>query len=76
MMKLAIIGVRERILKEGLDAHPVLYVHDEIVYEVAEKDAEIVRHIIKEEMEKAFTVICPGFPNKVDVGIFDRWEKE
>lgn len=76
MTKLALLGIWKRILNNKWDACPVLVVHDEIVVEAKEDCVHDVSSAVKEEMEKAFQIICPGFPNKVDVTISDRWIKD
>lgn len=65
-----------RFMEEGLDAVPLLFVHDEAIVEAAEKDAERANHILVEELTRwelhtSFGVIrtsCEG-------GIYDNWRK-
>jgi DNA polymerase-1 len=59
----------------GLDAGLVGCVHDELLVEAAEKDAETGARILKDTMIEAFEATCPGAPtrNLVEVGIGRTW---
>jgi DNA polymerase I-like protein with 3'-5' exonuclease and polymerase domains len=46
----------------GIDGGPVLFVHDEIVVEVPEADAEHARTIVVDAMTRAFAEIFPDAP--------------
>jgi DNA polymerase I-like protein with 3'-5' exonuclease and polymerase domains len=50
-------------------------VHDELLVEVAERDADRARHILKETMIEAFEMTFPGAPikNVVKVNIGPNW---
>lgn len=76
MTKIALLGIWKVILSNKWDACPVLVIHDEICVEAEDSIADQVKVALEVEMEKAFQEICPGFPNKVDANIFDRWQKE
>ncbi len=56
IMKIAMINVFERFLKENLDARILLQVHDELLVEVKKEEAEFAKKIVKEEMEKAVSL--------------------
>ena len=58
-MKLAMIGVYNALKKEGLDAALVMQVHDEIIIEVRDDQAERCKEIVREEMENAVTLSLP-----------------
>ena len=53
IMKIAMINIYEKMKKENLKSKLVLQVHDEILIDVVEKEEEIVKEIMKNEMEKA-----------------------
>ena len=55
IIKIAMIKVYERMEKEGLKAKLIMQVHDELIVEAPENEAETVCRIVKEEMENA----CP-----------------
>ncbi|MCF2662631.1 DNA polymerase I [Pseudoflavonifractor phocaeensis] len=51
IIKLAMIRVRDRLAAEGLEGKLVLQVHDELIVECPEAEAETVCKLVKEEME-------------------------
>ena len=51
IIKLAMIRVRDRLAAEGLKGKLVLQVHDELIVECPEAEAETVCKLVKEEME-------------------------
>ena len=70
IMKLAMINVHKAIKKKGLDAKLVMQVHDELILEVRDDQAELCRTLLKEEMEKAVTL---SIPLTVDVTTGKNW---
>lgn len=53
IIKIAMIKVSDRIKKENLKSHLILQVHDELIVEAPECEAEIVKKLVTEEMENA-----------------------
>lgn len=53
VMKIAMINVHDRLLKEGLDAKVIIQVHDELLLEVKESELEQARTVLYEEMKHA-----------------------
>ena len=53
IIKIAMIRVDKRITEEKLDARLILQVHDELIVEVSEKDADRALKLVCEEMENA-----------------------
>jgi DNA polymerase-1 len=51
VMKLAMVAVWKRLRTEGLQARLVLQVHDELIVECPEAEAETVARLLAEEME-------------------------
>ena len=51
IIKLAMIAVRNRLKAEGLESRLVLQVHDELIVECPEAEAEQVCALVQEEME-------------------------
>ena len=70
VMKMAMLGVRNRLLSEKLDARIVMQVHDELVIEARDEIAETCAKIVKEEMEK---VVSLSVPLTVDVTTGKNW---
>ena len=54
IIKAAMVAVFRRLKKEGLQARLLLQVHDELIIEAPEEEAERVSALLKEEMEGAF----------------------
>ena len=59
VMKLAMVKVRDRLRKEGLAARLVLQVHDELIVECPEAEAETVAKLLEEEMEQVVSLSVP-----------------
>ena len=59
IMKLAMIRVEERLMRDCPDARLVMQVHDELIVECPDKDASAVRAILKEEMEGVAQLSVP-----------------
>ena len=59
IIKLAMINVDKRLKAEGLDAHLVMQVHDELIVEARDDIKERVALILKEEMEKTCELTVP-----------------
>ena len=53
IMKIAMVQVHRALKEEGLDARIVLQIHDELLVEVSEKDADRAMELLKETMKKA-----------------------
>ena len=70
IIKIAMINVSDRLNKSGVDAKLILQVHDELIIEAREDQAELVAGILKEEMENAANL---PIPLTVDLSIGDRW---
>ncbi|MEA2020709.1 MAG: DNA polymerase [Patescibacteria group bacterium] len=74
MIKYAIVFVYRRLQEEGLNAFLVHTVHDEVVVETTEEDAERVKAVVKEEMERAGELMIKEVPMKADAMVSDIWE--
>ncbi len=59
IIKMAMIAVRNALKKEGLKSKIILQVHDELVLEAPEEEAEIAAKILKREMEGAAQLKVP-----------------
>ena len=59
IIKLAMIRVRDRLLREGLRGRLVLQVHDELIVECPEEEAGAVCALVKEEMEAVASLPVP-----------------
>ena len=70
IVKLAMLGVSRKLNEEGLDARLILQVHDELIVEASEKDAERAAEILREQMEGAVEL---SVPLTVDLSTGKRW---
>ena len=70
IIKLAMVRVWERLRREELQAKLLLQVHDELIVECPEAEAEKVKRILREEMENAVSLSVPLL---VEVGIGHSW---
>ena len=59
IIKLAMVHVRDRLLRDGLQAKLVLQVHDELIVECPAEEADSVKRILKEEMEQVAQLSVP-----------------
>ena len=59
IIKLAMVKVYRRLREELPDAKLILQVHDELILEVKEADAERACVLLKEEMENAVSLAVP-----------------
>lgn len=70
VIKLAMVKVWRRLRAERLAAKLILQVHDELIVEAPETEAETVARILKEEMEGA---VSYSVPLTADVGQGKTW---
>ncbi|WP_431166623.1 DNA polymerase I [Tenacibaculum halocynthiae] len=70
IIKLAMINIHKRFKQENFTSKMLLQVHDELVFDAHKDELEIIKPIIKEEMENAFKL---SVPLDVEIGIGDNW---
>ncbi|MGA2192786.1 MAG: DNA polymerase I, partial [Nitrospirota bacterium] len=70
LIKVAMINIARRLKDESLAAKMVLQVHDELVFESPEAEAEKVIALVRCEMEHATEL---SVPVKVDIGAGRSW---
>lgn len=73
-MKHALVSLYERIKKDRVDASILLTVHDEIVTEARDDQAEDFKYVLSEEMIKAAEVFVKKVPIASDPFVGDVWE--
>ena len=71
--KQALCNIYYRIKEKGLDASVLMIVHDELVCEAAEGQAEEVARLLEESMIDGFTAFFKNVPVVVDACIDDTW---
>ena len=70
IIKLAMINIHNRFEKENFKSKMLLQVHDELVFDTHKDELEIIKPIIKHEMENAFKM---SVPLDVEVGVGYNW---
>ena len=70
LIKVAMINIHRRLLQEKRKTKLILQIHDELVFEVPEKELGPIKIMVKEEMEG---VVKLYIPLKVDVGVGKNW---
>ena len=70
IIKLAMVKVYNRLKKEKLNSEMILQVHDELILNVKENELEIVKSLVKEEMEN---VLKMSVTLEVDTNIGNTW---
>jgi len=70
LIKLAMIRVDADMQKKTLKSRMILQVHDELVFETAPDEEDVLCDLVKKDMESAMEL---DVPLKVDIGIGDSW---
>jgi len=70
IIKVSMINIWKRLKKEKLKSRMLLQVHDELLFEVPDKEVKIMEKLVRQEMEKAVELIVPI---KVDMGTGKNW---
>ncbi len=70
LIKLAMIRIDEEIRKRGLKSRMTLQVHDELVFEVPESEVDAMKPLVREHMEKAYSLEVPLL---VEIGVGPNW---
>jgi DNA polymerase-1 len=72
MIKIAMISIHNRFNLENIESRLLLQVHDELIFEVPEREIDRISSIITEEMEQALPL---DVPVKVGVKIGSNWSE-
>ncbi len=70
LIKLAMIRIHGALGERGLESRMLLQVHDELVFEVPEREIDPMRELVRDYMEH---VIELRVPLVVDIGVGDNW---
>ena len=70
IIKLAMVKVYNRLKKEKLNSEMILQVHDELILNVKENELEVVKALVKEEMEN---VLKMSVKLEIDENIGNTW---
>jgi len=72
LIKIAMIRINEKLASKGLAAKMILQVHDELVFELPDRELEVMKQFVKEEMEG---VVKLSVPILVDLGVGKNWDE-
>ena len=70
LIKLAMIRIDKAMHDRRMNSRMTLQVHDELVFEVPESEVDIMRSLVREEMEKVHPLIVPLV---VEIGVGTNW---
>ena len=70
IIKLAMVRVHDALEKAGMRARLILQVHDELIVEAPEEEADEVRRLLKEIMEGVMEL---SVPLTADTGVGRTW---
>lgn len=70
MIKIAMVNVHQEIGKRGMKSKLILQVHDELLFDAARDELDVLRELV---IEKMTTAIRIQVPIGVDVGVGDNW---
>ena len=70
LIKLAMIRIDAALQERELKSRMTLQVHDELVFEVPEKELEVLQSLVREEMEKVHAL---AVPLQVEMGAGPNW---
>jgi DNA polymerase I len=70
LIKVAMIRIDDEIRKRSLKALMTLQVHDELVFEVPESEVDLMKSLVREQMESAHPLLVPLV---VELGVGANW---
>ncbi|HXM19799.1 MAG TPA: DNA polymerase I [Terriglobales bacterium] len=70
LIKIAMIRIDAALRGRGLKSRMTLQVHDELVFEVPEAEIEVMRTLVREQMEKVHPLTVPLL---VEIGVGTNW---
>jgi DNA polymerase-1 len=72
MIKLAMVKVHHAIRQKGFRSKMILQVHDELVFDALEKEVDVLKPLILENMKSALP-LPNGVPVEAEVGVGVNW---
>lgn len=72
IIKVAMVNIDRRLRHENLQTRMVLQVHDELVFDVPKGELELIKQLVKLEMENAVPL---SVPLVVDIGTGANWSQ-
>jgi DNA polymerase-1 len=72
LIKLAMISIHHALKDRGLGTRMILQVHDELIFEVPDDETDMLKGLVRSEMEG---VLKLDVPIKVDIGVGLNWDE-
>ncbi|MBN1999877.1 DNA polymerase I [candidate division KSB1 bacterium] len=70
LIKVAMVNIDQQIKKRNLVSKMILQVHDELVFDVHKNELDVMKNLVKKEMEGALEL---SVPIKADMGMGENW---
>ena len=70
LIKLAMISIDARLVKEEFEAKMILQVHDELLFEAPERETQALTELVRDEMENVHKLAVPLV---VEIGVGANW---
>jgi len=70
IIKLAMVRIYDRLRRDGLVSRLILQVHDELIFEIPPEEEDVMRELVRQEME---SVMQLKVPLKVDIDVGRSW---
>jgi DNA polymerase I len=70
LIKMAMIRIDAAIIERGLKSRMTLQVHDELVFEVPKEEIDVMRTMVREQMENVHPLTVPLL---VEIGVGKNW---
>ena len=70
IIKIAMINIHKKLSAGGYMSKMLLQVHDELVFDIHKSELDVLKELIKSEMENAYKL---SVPLDVELGIGDNW---
>ena len=64
------VNVYNKIKEKGLNSRIILQVHDELILNVPKEEIDVIKDLLKTEMEN---VLDLSIPLEVDINLGDTW---
>ena len=70
IIKLAMINIQRIMRDKNLQSRMVLQVHDELIFDVVPEELELMKELVRDQMENAVSL---SVPLKVEMGTGQNW---
>lgn len=70
LIKVAMINIWKKLKENNYQTKMIMQVHDELVFEAPKSEVDVVKELVKDEMENALKL---DVPIKADVGVGPNW---